>query len=237
MPQLTDKQRKRLDKLAKVLDGGDLAIVQQIAEVEDRLDEVASQIPALRQAVDGVDGAKGEKGDTGAPGAPGQPGRDGKDGRDGIDGKDGRNGLDGAVGPQGQPGRDGVDGKDGADGFVDVATIGYLEDRIETVEKKLEKKEATGPAKFIGGLSYGAVQQIASDVMTTFESVSKNMKSFAAISSTETSITYANGITKTIDDSDPNSIVITLSGDTPGGIPLVKTITFSGNNLPTHTYS
>lgn len=231
MSHLSEKQHKRLERLAKVLDGGEIAIVQQIAEVEDRLDEVASQIPALKQAVDGVDGAKGEKGDTGAPGEPGQPGRDG------IDGRDGKNGADGLVGPQGQPGRDGQDGRDGADGFVDVATIGYLEDRIETVEKKLEKKEATGPAKFIGGLSYGAVQQIASDVMNTFESVSKNIKASNAISSTETSITYENGITKTIDSTDPNSIVITLSGATPGGIDLVKTITFSGNNLPTHSYS
>lgn len=132
----TPKQLKRLEKLAKVLDGGDIAIVQQLAEVEDRLDEVASQIPALRQAVDGVDGDKGEKGDTGAPGADGRPGRDGKDGRDGIDGKDGKNGLDGLVGPQGVPGTDGVDGKDGKDGFIDVATIGYLEEEIKKLDKK-----------------------------------------------------------------------------------------------------
>jgi Collagen triple helix repeat (20 copies) len=136
MPPLSDKQKKRLEKLSKVLDGGEIAIVQQIAEVEDRLDEVASQIPALRQAVDGVDGEKGEKGDTGAPGAEGRPGRDGKDGRDGIDGKDGKNGLDGLVGPQGEPGKDGKDGANGKDGFIDVATIGYLEEEIKKLDKK-----------------------------------------------------------------------------------------------------
>lgn len=115
MRQLTEKQKKRLEKLAKVLDGGSIAIVQQIAEVEDKLEEVASQIPEFRQAVDGEKGEQGIQGEKGAPGADGRPGRDGVDGKDGRDGKD---------------------GKDGKDGVIDDATIGYIEDKILKLNKE-----------------------------------------------------------------------------------------------------
>jgi len=71
----------------------------------------------------------------------------------------------------------------------------------------------------------------------TFETVSKNLNASNAVSSTETSITFANGITKTINEVDDTTLTITLSGSTPAGIDLVKTCTFTGDNLPICTYS
>jgi hypothetical protein len=73
----------------------------------------------------GDTGEQGEKGDKGDKGDPGKDGKNGKDGRDGKDGKDGTHG------------RDGEHGKDGADGFVDEETIGYLEEKIDTVAKSI----------------------------------------------------------------------------------------------------
>jgi hypothetical protein len=74
-------------------------------------------------------------------------------------------------------------------------------------------------------------------IAESFETVSKNLLSSDIVSSTTTSMTYANGIIKTIDDSVEGTIVITLSGATPSGIDLVKTVTLVGDNLPTVTYT
>ena len=136
--QPTPQQIKKLERLAKVLDNGDIELLTQLDQLEQRiegeLEEVkavvneAVTIAAETQKMQGEKGEKGEKGD------PGSPGIDGKDGRDG---KDGKNGLDGAVGPQGAPGRDGVDGKDG---FIDETTIAYLENEIKTTKKETSKK-------------------------------------------------------------------------------------------------
>jgi len=139
MQPLTSVQLKKLEKLAKVIDGGDIALLTQINEIDERLDLVAEQLPALREARDGEVGPRGERGEKGDRG---ERGTDGKDGRDGVDGKDGADGKDGL---NGKDGRDGVDGKDGADGFVDEATIAYLEDEIKRVEASIpeavEQKE------------------------------------------------------------------------------------------------
>lgn len=128
MNKPTPAQIKKLEKLAKVLDGGDIELLAQLNELDEKLETVASQIPALRQAVDGEHGKDGERGEKGPKGDAGPQGAAGKDGRDGIDGKSGTNGKDG------RDGKDGIDGKDGADGFVDDATIAYLEDEIKRVE-------------------------------------------------------------------------------------------------------
>jgi hypothetical protein len=107
MLPLTNKQKKRLEKLANVLDGGEIAIVKEISEIEERLEEIVALIPTIEQP---VKGDKGDKGDRGIAGKNGKDGRDGKNGRDGFD------------------------GKDGADGFIDDATIAYLEDKITKVQ-------------------------------------------------------------------------------------------------------
>ena len=74
-------------------------------------------------------------------------------------------------------------------------------------------------------------------ISESFETVHQNLDSSNAVSSTETQVTYANGVIKTFSEPDENTIIITLSGSTPSGIDLVKTVTFSGDNLPTISYT
>lgn len=93
--------------------------VEKMGLGEDEVD-IASKI-AKNMLKDVRQGLRGEKGD---------PGKDGKDGRNGRDGRDGVDGVDG---------KDGKDGKDGAMGVIDEATIAYLEDRIDTVKKEIDK--------------------------------------------------------------------------------------------------
>lgn len=120
MPELTPKQLKNLERLARVVDGGNVGVLEHLIELEDELsakiDRVEAAIPDLdtvaekMKGVDGKDGvagpqgAKGDKGDRGEPGQgvqgaqgkPGKDGRDGRDGRDAIDGMDGKDGLNGS---------------------------------------------------------------------------------------------------------------------------------------------
>ena len=71
----------------------------------------------------------------------------------------------------------------------------------------------------------------------TFETVSKNLLSSNVVAATTTSMTYANGVIKTIDEPDDATLIVTLSGITPWGIDLVKTVVFTGDNLPLITYT
>lgn len=134
---ISPAQQKKLEKLAKVLDGGDVALLTELDALEDRLEGIAGQIPALREARDGDKGEKGDKGDS-IKGDKGDRGPAGKDGRDGKDSTvQGPKGDKGDTGPMGPRGMDGIDGKDGEMGMVDVATIAYLEDEIKRVEEKI----------------------------------------------------------------------------------------------------
>lgn len=143
MPQLTDKQKKRLETLAKVIDNGDVAILERVDGLEDDIEKalntLKNQLPDVQKALDRVealvDGEKGESGVDGKDGSDGEKGDKGDKGdrgERGQDGKDGRNGTDGVDGIDGKDGRDGVDGKDG---FIDEATIAYLEDKIDNIPK------------------------------------------------------------------------------------------------------
>ena len=70
----------------------------------------------------------------------------------------------------------------------------------------------------------------------TFETVAKNLAAIdntgEQVSATTLVVTYANGIIKTVEDTGA-TVTITLSGSTPGGIDLVKTITFTGDDFVT----
>lgn len=127
---LSPTQQKKLERLAKVLDNGDIALLTELDTLESRLEGIEGQLPALREAKDGEQGEKGERGERGEKGdsIKGDKGEDGRNGVDGLNGKNGRDGVDG---------RDGLDGKDGEMGIVDVATIAYLEDEIKRVEDKI----------------------------------------------------------------------------------------------------
>ena len=92
---LTEKQKKRLGTLAKVIDNGNPAILERIDEVEDtiteRIDGLEKQIPDVKKALDRVealvDGEKGEKGDKGDKGEKGDRGPEGKQGKRGERGE------------------------------------------------------------------------------------------------------------------------------------------------------
>lgn len=128
---ISPTQQKKLERLAKVLDNGDIALLTELDTLESRLEGIEGQLPALREAEDGEKGEKGDKGDKGEKGEKGDTGPAGRDGKDStVPGPQGLKGEKGdtVVGPA---------GKDGKDGFVDVATIAYLEDEIKRVEEKI----------------------------------------------------------------------------------------------------
>ena len=85
MTNLTLQQQNKLKKLAKVVDGGNLAIVQYLMEIdeknEEKIKEIEAKIPDLEKVVGHLKGKDGKDGQTG------QSIR-GKDGRNGEDGKD-----------------------------------------------------------------------------------------------------------------------------------------------------
>lgn len=156
---LSPAQQKKLLRLGKVLDGGAVAVLSeleaaegQIEALQAKVEAVENAIPELRQAKDGDKGDTGERGEKGDKGDRGEKGEKGDAGRDGKDGKNGKDGRDGV---------DGKDGRDGKDGFVDVATVAYLEDKIETVHQlaksttKINSKHSDGIGLIVRELRAG----------------------------------------------------------------------------------
>jgi hypothetical protein len=79
-------------------------------------------------------------------------------------------------------------------------------------------------------------------IRQTFETVSKNLAaSDVTLNYTDgdlTSLVYANGITKTLSYTSGNLTTITLSGATPNGIDMVKTLAYSsGGDLTGISYA
>lgn len=205
----------------------------------------------------GKDGLPGQKGEPGAQGQPGvagtpgargpqgAPGNDGLDGKPGIPGKDGREielnkssthvqwryvgetiwhnlilltELKGAKGERGAKGDKGDRGEKGLQGPAGPAgargPMGY-----------------TGPAGPSGGAS-------------TFETVSKNIRAwdatYAYTGDQLTTITYTDGastIVKTFNYTLEKLTSLVLTGDTPSGIDLTKTLLYTGDKLTGASYS
>lgn len=81
-----------------------------------------------------------------------------------------------------------------------------------------------------------------SPVADTYETVNKNLSAIDAlynynISGTLTSIIYANGVTKTFNYTADKLTSIVLSGSTPSGIDLIKSLSYVGDNLSLISYS
>ncbi|MCP9765154.1 hypothetical protein [Lacihabitans soyangensis] len=93
----------------------------------------------------------------------------------------------------------------------------------------------TGFSLFVSDATGAAVFELNSK--ETFETVSKNLRGIDIVASTANSMTYANGVVKTITRPSANTIVVTLAGTTPAGIELVKTVTTYADKLPTIIYS
>lgn len=109
--------------------------------------------------------------------------------------------------------------------------------------------DTTNPANIIQTSSYRFVTDVEkaawnATVAATFESVSKNLKSWDASFTYSlgnlSSISYTDGvdtIVKTFNYTLGSLTSIVLSGDTPAGIDLTKTFTYSGSNITTISYS
>ena len=227
--------------------------------------EAAKVRPA--DGADGRDGSDGRDGINGHDGVNGSDGRDGIDGASPalpdfeiISGHlfagdvdlglvIGRDGSDGSDGNDGDDGRDGKDGSNGVgireiyvdpdDGHLYVEfTNGRISD-AGIVKGKDGKPGKDGKNGYGGGL---VVQSGGgSGIADTFETVSKNLSAAGAVmgytSGDLTTVTYANGIVKTLAYSLDGLASVTLSGNTPGGIALVKMFSYSGGNLSGFTYS
>jgi len=116
MQELSKKQLKKIERLSKIADKGEVALLEELDEIdehfeaiEDKLEEVVNKEPEK-----GETGEKGDKGDKGDRGEKGDKGEDGKDGYTPIKGLDY---FDGKDGKDGKDGRDGKDGKDAKIGW------------------------------------------------------------------------------------------------------------------------
>jgi hypothetical protein len=85
-----------------------------------------------------------------------------------------------------------------------------------------------------GGSTSGGIAE-------TFETVAKNLDAsgatYAYSDGELTSVTYANGVVKTLAYGANGLASVTLSGTTPGGIDLVKTLSYTDGELTGVSYT
>jgi hypothetical protein len=205
-----------------------------------------------------------EKGDPGkdgkdstVQGPKGDPGRDGRNsaipgpkGDKGDKGDPGRDGADSAVpGPRGSPGTNGANGvsirdvyvdPDDGDLYVELTNSRLINaGHVKGKDGKPGKDGRNGVMVGGGGSTY--IPSSPSGMADTFETVSKNLSASGAVMNYTgadlTSIVYTNGVTKTLAYSIDGLASVTLSGNTPSGIALTKTLNYSGGNLVGFNYS
>lgn len=107
----TPEQQKKIDRLKKVLDGGEVTLLEYIDELQSQIDNLTPSLEKVFENVRSI--LKDMKGKDSSPqevadilmankdfinAVIGQKGADGKDGKDGVDGKDGQDGADGKDG-------------------------------------------------------------------------------------------------------------------------------------------
>lgn len=83
MPSLTPQQKNKLQKLAKVVDKGSIAVVEHLFSVEEKIDGLENKIPDLEKVITAIKGKDGKNGENGKDGK-GTSGRDGENGKDYI---------------------------------------------------------------------------------------------------------------------------------------------------------
>lgn len=71
MQDLTPEQIKKRKKLEKLVDGGNLALIESIFELEDKLEDLKAEIPDLDSVLESIKGKDSE-----VPGPQGEPGED-----------------------------------------------------------------------------------------------------------------------------------------------------------------
>jgi hypothetical protein len=130
---LDPKQKKKLQKIAKVVDEGEFAIVEHLFEIEEKIE---AEIPSIKDVISRVKGDKGDQGNKGETGERGEKGERGESivGPQGPKGEKGDRGDQGLRGEKGEDGvaTDGKDGKDGRDGSPDTGKD--IVDKINALE-------------------------------------------------------------------------------------------------------
>jgi len=212
-----------------------------------------------KDGIDGKQGDKGEKGDKGDTGSPGKNGLNGKDGKKGLNGKDGKNGKDGSPDTPEQVkvkllkvGLDynELDNTPDINKAINIAVAGVRQSSKTYSLTELDDVNITDPTNAQalkwnsttnkwenGTVSSGGGSE-------TFETVSKNLKAYPYQISYSggniATITYDLGggseIIKTFGYTSGDVTSVTLSGNTPSGIDLVKTISYSGGNVAIISY-
>jgi hypothetical protein len=116
-----------------------------------------------------------------------------------------------------------------------------LLDVFTSLLKGLVPASGGGTINFLRADGSWAVPVGGGGLGETFETVSKNLDASDATYGYTlgelTSITYANGIVKTLAYGVDGLSTVTLSGSTPGGIDLVKTLIYSGGDLTSASYT
>ncbi len=127
MQDLSDKEKKRLERLKKHLENKDFSTVENFIEIEEKVEKLEAKIdkglkdiseeikkkvfdestyeidPDDVRGEDGEQGPKGDQGEQGPKGDTGERGPKGEDGKNGENGKDGKDGEDGKDGQNGSP--------------------------------------------------------------------------------------------------------------------------------------
>jgi hypothetical protein len=225
-------------------------------------------------ALQDLKGAPGKDGKNGKDGLPGQKGEPGAQGQPGIAGTPGARGPQGAPGIDGLDGKDGKPGADGREIELNKSSThvqwryvgetiwhnlilltelkgakgerGAKGDKGDRGDKGLQGP--AGPAGARGPMGYtgpaGPEGPPGSGTVNTFESVSKNLRSWNATfiytGDQLTSISYTDGtdtIVKTLNYTGEQLTSLVLSGDTPSGIALTKTLSYTGIQLTGASYS
>lgn len=139
------QEEKKLKILSQLRDDSDLALFDEIEELQDKVEKIEQNMPDLDKVLESV---RGPKGDQGEKGEQGDVGPEGPQGEIGPQGPQGVKGERGEKGERGSDGKDGVNGKDGENG-KDGREI-----EAKDVRKKLESlpKGERLDAKFIDNL-------------------------------------------------------------------------------------
>lgn len=186
----------------------------------------------------------------------GAPGKDGQDGQDGEDGKIPDHQIDGRrirfEKPNGEWGQ-WVDlgtaqavGGMGGGGSLSLQKFFDSADDFPTPGKPqilyFDKSTTPYGVYVWDGTEYQQVGGGGGSAQETFEIVSRNHRSVDAVLTYDNgdliTVEYVDGITKTLAyDGNGDLITITLSGATPAGIDLVKTLTYTDGELTAIAYS
>lgn len=168
--EFTEKQKKRLLQLVEVLDKGDLALLKNFMEVEEKVDEANSKADKAvslaeetkKTEIVGPKGNKGDRGDKGErgdsiTGPQGERGEKGPKG-DSIVGPKGDKGDTGEsiVGPEGKEGSPDtpeqvIEKINGAEGLIKKERV----EGLDEIEKRVNKRIDSIP-RGVGNRSYGA---------------------------------------------------------------------------------